>query len=88
MLIDPRQFCSSLTGSGPQCPCCGREMRHSSTGSGLSWHCSGRFLRGHPLIQWFSLDDSFQTKSPKVAQRLAERGYRIERAGNFYNIRG
>lgn len=56
-----------------QCPFCDKEMKQS----GIFLHCKGNFFKRHPLIQYLFADRSFQTRSEKVAKRLAEQGWRV-----------
>jgi hypothetical protein len=54
----------------------------------LMSHCDGGFFGKHDLIQWTSIDNTFQTKSEKMASELAKKGFNVVRHGQrgFFEI--
>jgi hypothetical protein len=60
--------------SGRRCLMCGEAMQIS--GSGFSLKCSA----GHEQLAFFAFDNSYCTKSKKVAEALAGRGCRVVKA--------
>ena len=76
-----------------KCPHCGRDMKKSKPPSpGLAplflqfRDCKGGRFGRHDLLQWCSVDNTFQTKSRMIANGLAEKGYEVRSKGDHYEI--
>jgi hypothetical protein len=48
--------------------------------------CEGGLFGRHDLIQWCSIDNTFQTKSRIIANGLAKKGYEVREKGDHYEI--
>jgi len=75
------------------CPYCGRNMKVSKPTSPAMapffvklQYCEGGLFGRHDLIQWCSIDNTFQTKSGIIANGLAKKGYEVRPEGNHYEI--
>jgi len=75
------------------CPYCGRNMKVSKSPSPAMapffvklQYCEGGLFGRHDLIQWCSVDNTFQTKSGKIAHELAKKGYEVRSKGDSYEI--
>ena len=76
-----------MTKTKVKCLYCGREMKAMNEMPVLS-HCEGGLFSKHDIIQWTSIDNTFQTKSGKMARELAKKGYEVRRHGEkgFFEI--
>jgi hypothetical protein len=48
--------------------------------------CEGGLFGRHDYIQWYSMDNTFQTKSGIIAHGLAKKGYEVRSKGDHYEI--
>ncbi len=76
-----------------KCPYCNRDMKISEPPSPVMaplfsqfQDCNGGLFGRHDLIQWCSVDNTFQTKNGKIAQELAKKGYEVRTKGDSYEI--
>lgn len=76
-----------MTKTKVKCPYCGREMK-AMKGVPFMSHCEGGLFRKHDIIQWTSIDNTFQTRSGKMARELAKKRYEVRRHGEkgFFEI--
>ena len=76
-----------------KCPYCDRDMNISKPPSPALMQlsskfqdCEGGFFGRHDLIQWCSMDNTFQTKSRIIANGLTKKGYEVRGKGDHYEI--
>lgn len=70
-----------------ECPYCGREMKISNRDLPSPFQlpgCEGGFLHRHEVILWCG--DKFLTGSREISRELADRGYRVRKVGDEYDI--
>ncbi len=72
-----------------KCPYCGGEMKISKESKDLPLpfqypSCEGGFLHRHEVILWCG--DKFLTSSGEIAREAANKGYRIRKEGDEYDI--
>jgi len=48
--------------------------------------CEGGLFGRHDLIQYCSMDNTFQTKSRIVSNELAKKGYEVRATGDHFEI--
>lgn len=78
-----------------KCPKCGMEMKSEDVmkGKGIGFpgsiileYCSGRFLKWHGLLQYSSLDNTFNTKDTSLANWFRGQGWYVTRQRTIWSI--
>lgn len=77
-LVDFMRYAQhEATSTSIDCPYCGLPMLPSSGGTALQ--CGEKNEPRHPVVQWSPIDNTFQTFSVEIAERLLQKGWVVKR---------